>query len=82
MTKCLCGPAGIYVEKVYTLGGIGFDDSYCGRCSFRWSRPKPLDSPAYIAQLQDRYGTSTDPDEAALRDIGRHAFGLEYPVLQ
>jgi hypothetical protein len=27
----------------------------------------------------DRRGTSTSDDEATLRDIGRHAFGIDYP---
>ncbi len=79
MTKCQCRD-GIYVEITYTLGGLGFDDSYCGRCGFRWTRPKPPWAPAFLEQLHDIAGTSTDPNEAILRDIGRHAFGLVYPV--
>jgi hypothetical protein len=79
LTRCTC-QHGIYVEKVYTLGGLGFDDSYCGQCGFRWTRAKPHDAPSVLASWHDNKGTSTATNEAALRDIGRHAFGIEYPV--
>ncbi len=75
---CQCAQ-GIYVEKVYHLGGLEFDDSYCGRCSKRWKRAKPRTAPSWLARLPDYVGTSTSADEAALRDIGSHVFGIEYP---
>lgn len=78
---CQCA-RGVYVEKVYTLGGLEFDDSYCGLCSKRWKRAKPPDAPSVLARWHDNKGTSIAPNEAALRDIGRHVFGIEYPVVE
>jgi hypothetical protein len=75
---CQCARP-IYVEKVYAIGPLHFDDSYCGSCSKRWKRAKPLNAPSYLAQLPDFVGTSTSDDEAPLREIGRIAFGIEYP---
>ena len=78
---CQC-PTGIYVENVYTLGGLEFDDSYCGQCSKRWKRAKPPNAPSWLRRLPDLKGTSVAPQEAILRDIGRKLFGIEYPVLK
>jgi hypothetical protein len=75
---CQCKP-GLYVEKVYAIGGLEFDDSYCGLCSKRWKRAKPPNAPYVLARWHDNKGTSTAHEEAKLRDIGRAAFGIEYP---
>jgi hypothetical protein len=80
MKKCHC-QNGDYVEHCYVLGGLEFDDSYCGICSLPWRRPKPATSQAPVAVRlrKDGEGTSTNDDEAPLREIGRAAFGITYP---
>ncbi len=75
---CHC-PNGVYVEQVYILNGLEFDDSYCGLCSQRWKRAKVTHISSPFARPSDAKGTSTSPAEAPLRDIGRACFGITYP---